>query len=421
MSAVEETTERTTFRGATLEEILPRIREELGPQAVVVRRREGVVGGIGGFFGKRCVEVEVEVPTRTGLPFEEPPVRAVPARHALGAYVNATPVQLEELGTSEDNDAEPIGEDTLPDEPGFGSSPHSPFEDLLRRQVFPFVEQETLIESEPARSVRASRPPALPAAEPEELVVMRDLAEAGIASDVAATLLCVSLTHYRALAPAVPLRDHVRQALAAALGARPGWSTPRRVVALVGLPGTETAILGGALCAAYAGAGLSVGAATLGDIRSVAALAAATEDVSVRLGVAEKPEDVRERLEWREDVELMVAIAPLVTAEDRAALDRAAAFLRALAPSETHLVVPGGARAHAIDAAVTALGSRVRVAGIVPSGLCADDRIGGFVSAAIKHRLAVPWVVEGSREPAVLPADAWALAERCLPRHGGRS
>src|SRR5262249_33108813 len=34
------------------------IRTDLGADAVVTRLREGVVGGIGGFFGKRCLEIE---------------------------------------------------------------------------------------------------------------------------------------------------------------------------------------------------------------------------------------------------------------------------------------------------------------------------------------------------------------------------
>ncbi|HVO54574.1 MAG TPA: hypothetical protein VMT37_09185, partial [Solirubrobacterales bacterium] len=47
-----------TFRGSTLEALLPQIREQLGQDAVIVRQREGLVGGVGGFFQKKCVEVE---------------------------------------------------------------------------------------------------------------------------------------------------------------------------------------------------------------------------------------------------------------------------------------------------------------------------------------------------------------------------
>src|ERR1051325_8257831 len=53
-----------TYRGSSLEEILPRIRAELGPDAVITRRREGLTGGVAGFFQKQFVEVEA----RAGVP-----------------------------------------------------------------------------------------------------------------------------------------------------------------------------------------------------------------------------------------------------------------------------------------------------------------------------------------------------------------
>ena len=48
-----------TYRGRSLEELVPRIREELGDDAVIVARRETSSGGVGGFFAKREIEVEV--------------------------------------------------------------------------------------------------------------------------------------------------------------------------------------------------------------------------------------------------------------------------------------------------------------------------------------------------------------------------
>src|SRR6185436_4056155 len=47
-----------TFPGQSLEELLPQIREELGADAVILRQRDGLKGGVGGFFQKRCVEVD---------------------------------------------------------------------------------------------------------------------------------------------------------------------------------------------------------------------------------------------------------------------------------------------------------------------------------------------------------------------------
>lgn len=48
-----------TYRGASLAEVAPQIRAELGDSAMILRQREGVTGGIAGFFAKRCVEIDV--------------------------------------------------------------------------------------------------------------------------------------------------------------------------------------------------------------------------------------------------------------------------------------------------------------------------------------------------------------------------
>lgn len=63
-----------TFRASTLEELLPQIREQLGPDAIVVRQRDGLMGGIGGFFQQRFVEVDAKAGgPRIDVYDEEPP------------------------------------------------------------------------------------------------------------------------------------------------------------------------------------------------------------------------------------------------------------------------------------------------------------------------------------------------------------
>src|SRR4051794_22116060 len=47
-----------TYRGRSIDEVLPQIRSELGPDALVLARREGLAGGVGGFFQRSFVEVE---------------------------------------------------------------------------------------------------------------------------------------------------------------------------------------------------------------------------------------------------------------------------------------------------------------------------------------------------------------------------
>ncbi|HMJ33110.1 MAG TPA: hypothetical protein VK501_04255 [Baekduia sp.] len=55
----QDDSETFTYRGRSLEELVPRIRQDLGDDAVIVSRRETTSGGVGGFFAKREVEVEV--------------------------------------------------------------------------------------------------------------------------------------------------------------------------------------------------------------------------------------------------------------------------------------------------------------------------------------------------------------------------
>src|SRR5947209_16573564 len=49
-----------TYRGRKLDELIPQIRADLGPDAIIVREREGMMGGVNGFFARRCVEVDVK-------------------------------------------------------------------------------------------------------------------------------------------------------------------------------------------------------------------------------------------------------------------------------------------------------------------------------------------------------------------------
>ena len=84
-----------TFRGRSLEELLPQIRAELGPDAIVLRRREGLGGGVGGFFQRPYVEVDARAPQRRRAPAGDPHDRATveglssPAVQAL--FEQATP------------------------------------------------------------------------------------------------------------------------------------------------------------------------------------------------------------------------------------------------------------------------------------------------------------------------------------------
>src|SRR6185295_3073841 len=105
-----------TFRGRSLEEILPQIRDELGPDAIVLRRREGLTGGVGGFFQRPYVEVDARGPMGGEQALEIRSDRATveglasPAVQAL--FEQATPF-ADALAAAAAREARPLDEDTF--------------------------------------------------------------------------------------------------------------------------------------------------------------------------------------------------------------------------------------------------------------------------------------------------------------------
>jgi flagellar biosynthesis GTPase FlhF len=51
-------TQTRVYRGRSVEELVPQIQRELGAEAIIVRRREGLTGGVLGFFQRAFVEIE---------------------------------------------------------------------------------------------------------------------------------------------------------------------------------------------------------------------------------------------------------------------------------------------------------------------------------------------------------------------------
>lgn len=77
--------EARVYRGRTVEELIPRIQRDLGPEAIVVRRREGLTGGVLGFFQHPWVEIEAVPGTPRVDVYDEP--------HSVAPPVAARPSQ----------------------------------------------------------------------------------------------------------------------------------------------------------------------------------------------------------------------------------------------------------------------------------------------------------------------------------------
>src|SRR3954454_22211867 len=87
-----------TFRGLSLAEVEAQVRAELGDDAVIVRSREGLTGGVGGFFQRRIFEVEAVAGNGAPAPAPSPALGAPqpqPEAVAMPAPVMPTPAAEE--------------------------------------------------------------------------------------------------------------------------------------------------------------------------------------------------------------------------------------------------------------------------------------------------------------------------------------
>lgn len=146
-----------TYRGRTLEEILPQIREELGPDAIILREREGLVGGVGGFFAQRFIEVEA----RRGGELED--------QRGSGSSIDIYDEDDDELGfepgPQEAASMQPLlpaGESVGSDEPmDISARRQTPSEQPVRSEPKPFVppelQRERIIPRDPQGEPAAPR------------------------------------------------------------------------------------------------------------------------------------------------------------------------------------------------------------------------------------------------------------------------
>src|SRR3954469_13114274 len=211
------TTATKTFRGRTLEEVLPQIKADLGPDAEIVRKREGLTGGVGGFFQRACVEIEARPPGEA-----EEPLRRFDAYDDEPAMPEPLPEPFAEF------EPDPLP-DPLPDaDESMAEGLAAPGIQEIIQQAAPFANHLShALEPEPA------------AKEPIEAL----LVDAGIASDRAHEIVAETVSHLVPFASRRQLRKLVRQGLARripvapppAAGGRP--PAPGRPLARLRSPG----------------------------------------------------------------------------------------------------------------------------------------------------------------------------------------
>ncbi|MGD1055911.1 MAG: hypothetical protein ABR992_00710 [Solirubrobacteraceae bacterium] len=80
------------YRGRSVEELVPQIQRDLGADAIIVRRREGLTGGVLGFFQRAFVEIEA-MPGGPGVDLYDEDEHDLPL-DGSESYAEDTPGQL---------------------------------------------------------------------------------------------------------------------------------------------------------------------------------------------------------------------------------------------------------------------------------------------------------------------------------------
>jgi len=395
-------TETKTYRGKTLDEVLPQIRAELGDDAIILRRREGIVGGIGGFFGRRCVEVDA-IPS----PAAASRTVALPARTVFDAY------------DSHHDDA--------------GDDPENPVIRTMLDQAHPFAQAleaaELRAESPAPAATMADAEDEDEGAEEFQAIEFPPIAgdgdwEAAAAEAVAAGLPAAVVEALardarRAMQPFAqstsPL-DLLERALARQIKVEHSWKTKRRTIALVGAAGAGKTLTAAKLCHAYAtGSTLAVRTLSLEPPADAYRLGALTEHLDIGVRVAQTPDTAARAAARMSGESLIVVDTPPVSATDPDGIADLAAMLEAVRPDETHLVVPAWADARATVALYEAITAHFPVTRITITRLDEVGSVAAAVGLSFTLKRPLAYVTDGRRAIGGLrPADAAELAGLAL-------
>jgi flagellar biosynthesis GTPase FlhF len=367
------TTATKTFRGRTLEEVLPQIKADLGPDAEIVRQREGLTGGVGGFFQRACVEVEARPPGEPELPIQR-----------FDAY-DDEPAMPEPLPDFEPDPAADFEPDPLPDEP-MAEGLQAPGIQEIMRQAAPFANHLTnALEPEPA------------AKEPiEEL-----LSDAGIAPALAHEIVAETVSHLVPFASRRQLRKLVRQGLARRIPVAPTPGAGGRSIAFVGPAGSGKTLCTARLAIAYAtGSDLPVVCVSLSPADGGSELRALVEPHGIGVTVARTAAQARAHVAGALGEAVVVVDTPSAVSD---------ADLDTLALDELHLTLPSTYSA----AAAAELTERLPATHVALTHLDETTRIGGLVDFLVDAATPLSYVSRG--EGGMAPADAHDIAALVLP------
>jgi flagellar biosynthesis GTPase FlhF len=391
-------TETKTYRGKTLDEVLPQIRAELGDDAIILRRREGIVGGVGGFFGRRCVEVDA-----IASPAGASHTVALPASSVFDAYDTSTERPADEVEN-------PIIRTMLDQAHPFAQALQAA--ELRAGHDAPAAGGE---DEEPAEEFRAIEFPPIAGDGVWEAAAAHAVA-AGLPAAVAESLSREARRAMQPFAQSTSPLELLERALARQIKVEHGWKTKRRTIALVGAAGAGKTLTAAKLCNAYAtGSTLAVRTLSLEPPADAYRLGALTEHLDIGVRVAQTPDTAARAAARMSGESLIVVDTPPVSATDPDGIADLAGLLEAVRPDETHLVVPAWADARATAELYEAVTAHLPVTRLTITRLDEVTSIAPAVGLSFTLKRPLAYVTDGRRAIGGLrPADAAELAGRAL-------
>jgi flagellar biosynthesis protein FlhF len=433
-----------TYVGRSLEELAPQIRDELGPDAVILSQRQGLKGGVGGFFGTKSIEVlaadrmptadeqagfdaapEIAAPElpepdlvlqtdaeRKALvtaALSEIKARQLPAAHAAAAY------------------SAPIEDIDLPD---FAGS-IGPVEEIpLQAPVEATVSEPLVLEHRPGdgmhlgprRPTRQIGPSPVPSSD-DAIALLDELDRAGVATEIAHAVVDSAERHLRPFQPDAPLRELVRARIRSIVRVESGFGGEgQRSLAVVGPSGAGKTTVLLKLAERYCAAGLSVGIIAL-DPSSAARSTlqgrsgdGLDDSVNFDLRRAGSISAVRAALRAFADHDAVLIDTPGSAIHDADSLEALKTLLAECGADELHAVLPLGIAdrelEHVLDRMILELGANR----VLATKLDEARFMGALLTLSASSQLPLAYLGTGPRIPDDLEvADGGSICDRILP------
>ena len=417
-----------TYRGRSLEELLPQIRAELGPDAIVLRRREGLGGGVGGFFQRPYVEVDARAPLGDEKPLEirsdrataegmsSPAVRALfeqatPFADALAAAARTLPAgdtfapseAFREFAATVD-----APRDTEPAPVSSGLYGPQPNADAIARAVPPLEPEPEPVADELDEELPQDAGAGSPARPTGADSAEKRLVAAGLSPALAAAVVGEAVAHGLPFANPRALKKLVRTALARRIPVLSELGAGTRTLAFIGAGGSGKTSAIAHLAAAYHAAGAQVAVISL---RGDGTLSSRLEPLGIGVIAADDALQVGKRLGRQKPLVTLIDTPAAGPSYSAAHLKALAADLKSLGPTEVHLALPA-TLSSAAAAEVAAVLATLGPTHIALTHADETARPGAPLELAISARKPVSYVC--ARED-LEPADPVSLAQQLLP------